>query len=409
MDWMYKEPNQGLDREQYLLGKAIDKTFEKIATTEQSQLNAPPKNHVEHECIPFSIRNLKNKNSTFEGQVDIARKLLEDPLVAIRKREVESRTQLLQNPVKLKEISMLLKAEQQKHKKKKEKKKSKKNKKNKADLEEKIVEKLKKLGGSDGSININKLLSSSELLDDLKRQTKKKRKKSSKHSSSDSSSESESESDERDRRKSKKDEKSSKSKKKRAVSSEERDKSKDRYEDSKKSTRRHGSSHRDKDRNESVKHNRSEKELYTDRKSHNPKFHGDKNYGLVRADGSKIEIDKKKYNDKDKFDHKLKENPKKWQRPERKQMSEKEMEEKRREMMDNATKRDYQREKNVARYRVQEKQLELKEKQEDFREDFVEKHLRIAAGQSSVESRIKSNIYNIQRSNRDMDKHFAKR
>lgn len=103
-----------MDREQYLLGKAIDKTFEKIATNEQSQsqLSAPPKNHVEHECIPFSIRNLKNKNSTFEGQVDIARKLLEDPLVAIRKREVESRTQLLQNPVKLKEISMLLKAEQ---------------------------------------------------------------------------------------------------------------------------------------------------------------------------------------------------------------------------------------------------------------------------------------------------------
>lgn len=104
-----------MDREQYLLGKAIDKTFEKIAAdeqTQQSNLISVPKNHVEHECIPFSIRNLRNKGGGLEAQVDIARKLLEDPLVAIRKREAESRSQLLQNPVKLKEISMLLKAEQ---------------------------------------------------------------------------------------------------------------------------------------------------------------------------------------------------------------------------------------------------------------------------------------------------------
>lgn len=83
-----------------------------MAAEEQQSTQSVPKNHVEHECIPFSIRNLKSDIPPVDSQVDLARKLLEDPLVAIRKREVESRTQLLQNPVKLKQLSMLLKADQ---------------------------------------------------------------------------------------------------------------------------------------------------------------------------------------------------------------------------------------------------------------------------------------------------------
>lgn len=41
----------------------------------------------------------------------MARKLQEDPLVAIKRKEMESRQQLLQNPVKLKELHRILKEE----------------------------------------------------------------------------------------------------------------------------------------------------------------------------------------------------------------------------------------------------------------------------------------------------------
>lgn len=42
-------------------------------------------------------------------QVDMVRKLQEDPLSAIRKKEIETRTQLLTNPVKLKQLQQLVK------------------------------------------------------------------------------------------------------------------------------------------------------------------------------------------------------------------------------------------------------------------------------------------------------------
>ena len=40
--------------------------------------------------------------------MDMARKLQEDPLYIIRKKEIESRNQILKNPVKLKHIQELV-------------------------------------------------------------------------------------------------------------------------------------------------------------------------------------------------------------------------------------------------------------------------------------------------------------
>jgi len=40
--------------------------------------------------------------------VDMARKLQEDPLYIIRKKEIESRNQILKNPVKLKHLQELV-------------------------------------------------------------------------------------------------------------------------------------------------------------------------------------------------------------------------------------------------------------------------------------------------------------
>lgn len=60
LEWMYKGQQELLNREDYLLGRQIDKHFEEQDTVEkQTQMVGitVPINHVEHECIPFSIRS----------------------------------------------------------------------------------------------------------------------------------------------------------------------------------------------------------------------------------------------------------------------------------------------------------------------------------------------------------------
>lgn len=60
LEWMYKGSTEILNREDYLLGRQVDKNFEKQDAAEKEQQLVGvtvPKNHVEHECIPFSIRS----------------------------------------------------------------------------------------------------------------------------------------------------------------------------------------------------------------------------------------------------------------------------------------------------------------------------------------------------------------
>lgn len=59
LEWMYKGSQELLNREEYLLGRQVDRTFEKADAAEKEQMvgMTVPKNHVEHECIPFSIRS----------------------------------------------------------------------------------------------------------------------------------------------------------------------------------------------------------------------------------------------------------------------------------------------------------------------------------------------------------------
>lgn len=64
LEWMYKGPENLLNREEYLTGRAIDKHFEQQNEAEKQKEKAligvtVPKNHVEHECIPFSIRSFR--------------------------------------------------------------------------------------------------------------------------------------------------------------------------------------------------------------------------------------------------------------------------------------------------------------------------------------------------------------
>lgn len=163
----------------------------------------------------------KKKHFQSEEQVDLQRKISEDPLMAIRQREMETRKKLLENPVKLKEIHRLLRtdgklalkqktaeAENVSKKSKKSKKSSKKSKKskkkkkrhsrssendssdasgaeNEADLDAILAKKYKQLQGDEdgGSMDIDKLLKVkynklSEELDKMGGAHTKKKKKS---------------------------------------------------------------------------------------------------------------------------------------------------------------------------------------------------------------------------------------
>ena len=50
LDWMYKKPNETVNRDEYLLGRPVDKQFEQMVQAEKDARRdiPPPKNHVEH-------------------------------------------------------------------------------------------------------------------------------------------------------------------------------------------------------------------------------------------------------------------------------------------------------------------------------------------------------------------------
>lgn len=120
---MYKGISGVVDREDYLTGRKIDKTFELLEKEENPQLN---KNDDENNL--FTGLQLK---SDYLSKSDVANKMREDPLFEIKMKQLEQQKQLLKNPVKLKKLKdmLLISLEKDKHKKKhKKKSKHKKNK-----------------------------------------------------------------------------------------------------------------------------------------------------------------------------------------------------------------------------------------------------------------------------------------
>ncbi|XP_043223942.1 pre-mRNA-splicing factor CWC25-like isoform X1 [Amphibalanus amphitrite] len=167
LNWMYEGSKSSLNREEYLLGKKIDANFERLQDEEKS---AGPVYKVEHEILPGSVarRNLGHM------QVDLARKIKEDPLFQIRKKEDQTVQDLMDNPLKRRQLEKLRAAEtessESKIKKKVKKKKSKK------DLDQKLFAKMALLlqNGSDDS--------DGELSDEKHSKKKKKKKKHRKDS-----------------------------------------------------------------------------------------------------------------------------------------------------------------------------------------------------------------------------------
>ncbi|NXX10851.1 CWC25 factor, partial [Podargus strigoides] len=116
LEWMYQGPGGMVNREEYLMGRPVDKyVFEK---TEDKDAGCSS----ETGLLPGSIFAKTGANSV----LDMANKIREDPLFMIRKREEEKKREVLNNPVKMKKIKQLLQNSLDKKEKKKKKKKHKK-------------------------------------------------------------------------------------------------------------------------------------------------------------------------------------------------------------------------------------------------------------------------------------------
>ncbi|XP_037710721.1 pre-mRNA-splicing factor CWC25 homolog [Drosophila subpulchrella] len=477
LEWMYKNSTELINREEYLLGRKIDKSFETLQAEEhrQEQNTVGLKqsiNHVEHDCVPFSIRTYRNLQST--EQVDMQRKTLEDPLMLIKQREMESRRKLLENPVKLKEIHRILKTEQDlkasKEKKAKKSKKSKKSKKKKNkkrssdeddsessdsddDLDRKLARQVSKLKGdhSNGELKLDKLLDAKyrTISKQLDLATKKKSKKS-KRKSSDSSDES-SDDDQKPRRQ-------------RSREPESRRRDKRSPEESKQRERRRSRSPRDRTKRQSRspeqrqrrrspdvrkerRRSRSPQERKERRRSRSPQERKQRQ----RTKSPEDRKDRRRRPEESKETSKLKDkrrsrSPEERSRskrsrsrsskreerrrsperpPQRRErerspapnrpagkpkLSESDREARLREMMDNATWREADRTQVVRKHREAYAREEAQNRERDFDKEFINKEVKKAiANHNSIGDRIRANLNNIQRTASSMDSNFARK
>ncbi|XP_060945246.1 pre-mRNA-splicing factor CWC25 homolog [Limanda limanda] len=117
LDWMYQGPAGQVSRDEYLLGRSIDKQV----TDQYEEPESGPS--AETGLLPGSIFNM----ATTASNLDLAAKIREDPLFEIRKREEEKKREVLTNPVKMRKIKEMLRQnlEDKKDKKKKRKKEKK--------------------------------------------------------------------------------------------------------------------------------------------------------------------------------------------------------------------------------------------------------------------------------------------
>ncbi|CAH3134026.1 unnamed protein product [Pocillopora meandrina] len=121
LDWMYAAAAGQVDRELYLLGKAVDKAVDPMAQDDEEESSAPGASFM--------------NDTTANTANDLAAKVRDDPLFLIKKKEEEKRKELINNPVKMKQLKQMLQANLEKSKKKKKKKDKKK--KSKQEREEK--------------------------------------------------------------------------------------------------------------------------------------------------------------------------------------------------------------------------------------------------------------------------------
>ncbi|KAH8261880.1 hypothetical protein KR038_010645, partial [Drosophila bunnanda] len=463
LEWMYKNSTELINREEYLLGRKIDKSFETLQAEErrQEQNTVGVKqsiNHVEHDCVPFSIREYRNLQST--EQVDMQRKTLEDPLMLIKQREMESRRKLLENPVKLKEIHRILKTEQEmkaaKEKKSKKSKKSKKKKKKNRkssdddssnssensdsddDLDRKLARQVSKLKGDSGNgdLKLDKLLDAKyrTISKQLDMATKKKKSKKSKRRSSDSSDEEERPRRQRSRELEQKRNRNESTRRRSRSPDDRKQRRRSRSPQGRKETskqRRRSSS--PEQRNESSRQRRrshSPDERKDRRRSRSPAGRKDRHRSPEnKKEGKKMREKHRSRSPEERSRTKRSRSrsPKREPQPQRRErqrperspparpvgkpkLSEADREARLREMMDNATWREADRSQFVRKHREAYALEEAQNRERDFDKEFINKEVKKAiANQNSIGDRIRANRNNIQRTASSMDTNFARK
>ncbi|XP_066061425.1 pre-mRNA-splicing factor CWC25 homolog isoform X2 [Chamaea fasciata] len=119
LEWMYQGPGGMVNREEYLMGRPVDKfILDKVGDRDAGGSG-------DTGLLPGSIFARAGASSV----LDMATKIREDPLFMIRKREEEKKREVLNNPVKMKKIKALLQNSLDKKERKKKKEKKKKHKK----------------------------------------------------------------------------------------------------------------------------------------------------------------------------------------------------------------------------------------------------------------------------------------
>lgn len=99
--YSFQKPDKSKQQEDYLLGKAIDKNYDQPANQESE--------------IPAVARRVVGSSmlaTAGDVQVDLARKLREDPLLLVKERERAARAALLNNPLHRRKLTELLRKEQ---------------------------------------------------------------------------------------------------------------------------------------------------------------------------------------------------------------------------------------------------------------------------------------------------------
>ncbi|XP_029480562.1 pre-mRNA-splicing factor CWC25 homolog [Oncorhynchus nerka] len=364
LDWMYQGPGGQVSRDEYLLGRPIDK---QITQQFEEPENGPSE---QTGLLPGSIFN----PSTPASNLDMAAKIREDPLFDIKKREEEKRREVLTNPVKMKKIKEMLR---QNLEKKDKKKKRKKDKKEKREEKERRKEKKHKR---------RSLSSSAEDEDKKHRHHSKEESKETTHSHSHH----------------------------RNVpagyglqfpagrhhqSSKPPNHSRHRSQErscSRSPQRTDGNSHHSSHRTDNHSSNRTD----------NHSSHKSENHSSHRTDQFKVpqfQRPKAPSPQKDRYQRR--------QSSTTKCLSAEELEKKRREMMDFAKQRDEEREINIRSYKRQDEKEREKEKggKHDRNAGFIHNMKLESASTSSLEDRVKRNIHSIQRTPASLEKNFMRR
>uniref|UniRef100_A0A2L2Y0Y4 Putative coiled-coil domain-containing protein n=1 Tax=Parasteatoda tepidariorum TaxID=114398 RepID=A0A2L2Y0Y4_PARTP len=391
LDWMYQGPAAMVNREEYLLGRKIDKTFETLQQIESGKAPEEADNDVGSSM--FSSQNLSGT-----ATVDLATKIREDPLFNIMKKEKEQKKNLLSNPVKMKQLQQLLQASLKTKSKKSKKSKKKKHQDDGSDDE--VVQKRKKHQYNDSDDKTVQKRKNHQYNDSDDEVVQKRLK----HQYNDSEEEVV-----QKRNKNKEPKKFSDYK----YHGRSPDYKASKYDDEEGDNRQYSSSSYNRRELSHRTHNTSnDKQAYpvsnyrddNKRSKSRSEYSSSQEYHHHRdSDRYQRDYDSQKsrdYHNKSNHQESSSSAPKK-------KLDEKERERLLREMQENAKWREDQRKKNATRYK-EEEERENKMKKIDS-SDFMKPMLAKVAGKGSVESRVKQKIFTIQRSSAAMDRNFARR